>query len=63
MKGFQEFGNRCDVLHPGTEPQIVAAGIENHRHPVVDGSGVTELGVVVKIAQVLIHCSEEKNGA
>src|SRR5271165_5111134 len=37
IAGFQEFRNRCDVLHTGVEPQVVAGGVENNWHSVVDG--------------------------
>ncbi len=35
--GLQQFGNRCDILHSGIEPQIVIGSVEDDRHAVVDG--------------------------
>ena len=34
--GLQQFRHRRYVLHSRIEPQIVAVGMENHKHPVVD---------------------------
>ena len=36
---FQQVGDRRHIIHSGIEPEVVAVGIENHRHPIVDGSG------------------------
>jgi hypothetical protein len=37
IEWLQEFGDRCDVLHSGVEPQIIAVSIKDDGHPVVDG--------------------------